>query len=91
MEEQTDVIELEGKGFNPELESRRQKRINARANLLWMYLKSEEGDEKTQSELCEALGLGLNRRDLRDAVAELEDRGWLTVDRKHKPHRYTLN
>lgn len=93
MEDQTEVIELEGKGRDPNQEARRQSRVTARANLLWMYLKSFEGDGKrhTQDELCEALGLGLNRQDLKEAVFELEDRGWLVVDRSHKPHRYTLN
>lgn len=83
MEEQTEVIEL-----------RRETRVNARANMLWLYLNSqdeEEGIRFTQSELCEALGLGLNRRDLREAVTALEDQGKLLVNRNQKPHRYTLN
>lgn len=90
---ETEVIELREPVPSPWKEARRQRRINARANLLWMYLKSFEGDGKrhTQDELCEALGLGLNRRDLREAVAELEGRGWLTVHRSHKPHTYTLH
>lgn len=91
--EETEVIELQGKGFSPERESRRQRRINARANLLWMYLKSFEGDGRrhTQNELCEVLGLGADGRHLREAVAEIEHRGWVAVDRNRKPHTYTLN
>lgn len=92
--EETEVIELEGNGRprRPSREERRQKRINARANLLWLYLCLFEGQDKkfTQSELSEVLALGVNRLPLREAVAELEDRGLITVDRTHKPHRYEL-
>jgi DNA-binding transcriptional regulator PaaX len=87
--EETAVVELEGKGFDPW----REKRVDARANLLFMYLKLYEGQGKrfTQAELCEALAIGTDARLLREAVEKLEDRGWLEVDRNHKPHRYTLN
>ncbi|MGW0144898.1 hypothetical protein ACWDVU_04725 [Streptomyces sp. NPDC003333] len=83
MEEQTDEIEL-----------RREARLTARANMLRLYLNSqdeEEGLRFTQDELCEALGWGMDRKHLREAVNALEDQGKLFVDRNHKPHRYTLN
>ncbi|MEV7885894.1 hypothetical protein ACWD3I_03980 [Streptomyces sp. NPDC002817] len=83
MEEQTEVIEL-----------RREARVSARANMLWLYLNSqdeEEGLRFTQDELCEALGWGMDRKHLREAVTALENQGRLLVDRNHKPYRYTLD
>lgn len=84
---ETEEIELEGKARHPW----RQKRNHARANLLWMYMKQHEGKRFTQAELSEALGLSTDGRLLREAIEVLEDRGWLTVDRKRRPHTYTLN
>ena len=86
MEEETDVIELEGKPLSPW----RQKRIVARAGRLYVYLDDYEGESFTQARLCEALELGRDGAHLKEAVFELEDRGMLVVDRNHKPHRYTL-
>lgn len=87
MEEQTEVVELQGEVLSPW----RQKRINARADRLYEYLDEHEGQRFTQAELCEVLGLGTDRVHLREALFELEDRGSLVVDRSRKPHRYTLN
>jgi hypothetical protein len=81
--EQTEVIEL-----------RREARVKARANMLWLYLVSLPDEEElrlSQTALCEALGLGIDGRNLREAVAQLEDRGLIAVDRSHKPNRYTLS
>lgn len=85
MEEQTEVIELEGEPFSPW----RQKRINDRADALYEYLSRYAGERFTQDELCEALGLGTDGAHLREAVCDLERRGKLAVDRSHRPHRYT--
>ncbi|WP_405823090.1 hypothetical protein OG241_41550 [Streptomyces sp. NBC_01390] len=82
MDEQTEVIEL-----------RREARVNARANMLWLYLNAQDEEKElrfTQDELCEALGWGMDRKHLRGAVSALEDREMLVVNRSHKPHRYTL-
>ncbi|MFD3928430.1 hypothetical protein [Streptomyces sp. NPDC058614] len=90
MEEQTEVIELEGKGFDPTREIRRMGRVRARADLLHMYLKQHDGERFTQAELCKALALGMDGRHLTEAVKELETREVLRVDRSKKPHTYEL-
>jgi len=83
MEEQTEVFEL-----------RQEARVNARANMLWLYLNTQDHKEElrlSQDALCEALGWGMDRKHLREAVEALEARGWIAVARNHKPYRYTLN
>lgn len=69
-----------------------EKRVTARANLLWTYLNlhSDRARFTTQKELCEVLALGTDGRALRESVKNLEDRGLLRVDRSTKPHRYEL-
>jgi len=81
-----DVIELEGRPLSPW----RQKRIEARAERLYEYLDYHEGESFTQARLCEYLELGRDGVHLKEAVSTLEDRGWISVDRTRKPHRYTL-
>ncbi|MET8975891.1 hypothetical protein ABZX85_09740 [Streptomyces sp. NPDC004539] len=85
--EETEVIELKGVPLSPW----RQKRIRDRADRLYDYLDDYEGEKLTQNELCEALGLGIDGHHLREAALNLEERGWLMVDRNRKPHAYTLN
>ncbi|WP_215456313.1 hypothetical protein [Streptomyces sp. ATCC 21386] len=91
MEEQTEVIELEGKPLTRWTPWKR-KRVEARANLLYMYLSLFEGQDKrfSQPELSEVLTLGKNQQPLKEAVGVLEQRGWVKVDRSKKPHRYEL-
>ncbi|MEU4042578.1 hypothetical protein ACK389_05530 [Streptomyces antibioticus] len=69
-----------------------RKKIEARANLLYMYLNLFEGQDKrfSQPELSEVLALGKNQKPLKEAVEVLEQRGWVKVDRSKKPHRYEL-
>lgn len=85
--EETEVVELNGPAKSPW----RKKRVNERANLLWTYLNLHADVELrfTQAELCGILGVGINGDAFREAVFELEHRGWLSVNRTRKPHRYT--
>ncbi|MCX5234625.1 hypothetical protein OG824_05185 [Streptomyces prunicolor] len=92
MEDETEVIELEEIPRDQTRETRRTKKIEARANLLYLYLKLFDRQPKqlTQIEMSEALALGSDGRLLRQAVGELESRGWLEVDRGTKTHTYKV-
>lgn len=72
----------------------RDDMLSAKAKFLWLYLKSHAGEDGkavrlNQPHLCKVIGSGVNAKDLRDAVRNLEDQGWLSVDRSRKPHAYT--
>lgn len=69
----------------------REDEIGPRAQFLWIYLKAHEGrDRFTQEHLCRAIGVGTDGRDLRRAISQLENHGWLRVDRRFHPHRYEV-